>query len=385
MSITEKSPAICRITAIMNKEVASSTRISEILVNSGVRSMEYTAGRDSMLCQRKGMIALFLPQPFIVENPVDIFSFLVPESVEKTALSLIIEKCGLDHHGRGTVFSEDIQLIRAHALCMAENHLKNAGTNVGDLPSGLQGICCITQRGDGEKIARIALNTGTCVPVITFGCGTGLRDKLGLLRITISADKEMTLIFAKSYDAERILNMIIDVGKLDQPGKGFVYLFPLKSGVVNAKIFTGVRSTAASMEQIIGALDELKGNHEWRKHWLAQEGNMDSCFIHDLLDLVLICDDGHGDKLVAAAMAAGAAGATIGKTSHLGDSGHGHDRISPARETCNMIIPSKLLPEITMSLDNAGAFNNQSHGLLFSRPVYKACTYLGKNQSAANR
>jgi hypothetical protein len=57
----------------------------------------------------------------------------------------------------------------------------------------LSGIGCILPRGLGDPIARIALELGTCVPAITFGIGTGLRDRLGLLRIAIPAERAFRL------------------------------------------------------------------------------------------------------------------------------------------------------------------------------------------------
>ncbi len=55
----------------------------------------------------------------------------------------------------------------------------------------LKGITCIVQRGEGDRIAKISLNTGASVPITTHGTGSGVRDKLGLLRITIPPEKEL--------------------------------------------------------------------------------------------------------------------------------------------------------------------------------------------------
>ncbi|MBU2055100.1 MAG: hypothetical protein KJ936_11055 [Proteobacteria bacterium] len=79
-----------------------------------------------------------------------------------------------------------------------------------------------------------------------------------------------------------------------------------------------------------------------------------------------------------AAMAVGAAGATINRQKHVRPHDSPLNRVSPARECCNMIISVQQLPVIGEALEKAGAFDDKTHGQAYYRPVPKACTYLGK-------
>ena len=122
----------------------------------------------------------------------------------------------------------------------------------------MTGICCIAHRGDGDLLAKVGLETGSGVPAITFGIGTGLRDKIGLWRVAIPAEKEIVNLVTTSHNAENVMEMMIDIGALDQPGKGFIYLYPIKKGLVDVKAYVGLRRQAASIEQIVTVIDEIK-------------------------------------------------------------------------------------------------------------------------------
>jgi hypothetical protein len=348
------------------------------LREAGISTGHLAAGRSVALEDKKGFLGLG-ERSVIVEDPIEIFSFLVSPELEDTALDIIIRTGRLDILGRGSVHSETVHLIKSHALC-AENSGAAAPDKELPLLTELMGICCIVQRGQGDAVARMALDTGTCVPAITFGTGTGVRDKLGLLRITIPADKEVISLAASVHDADAVMDLMIDAGKLDEPGKGFIYQYPLKQGIVNTKISRGMPKHAASIEQIISTIDQIKGNTQWRSRsgMASTNGGARRKYLTNLIDLTLICNEGRADDLVKSAMAAGAAGATISILKHVRPQDSGAAKVSPARESCNMIVGEQQIPAILAELDKVGAFDDKTHGLLYGKPAPKACTYLGK-------
>ena len=161
--------------------------------------------------------------------------------------------------------------------------------------------------GEGDLVARVALDTGSCVPTIKYGQGAGLRDRLGLWRITIPAQKEMVEMVVNSYEAQEIMNIIIDVAKIDQPGRGFIYTFPVRQGFINMKVNQTSRSQAASIEQVVLAIDEIKGGTEWRRRRLSiGQHEPRRNYLTAMTDLTLCCDEGNGAELVKIAMASGA-------------------------------------------------------------------------------
>lgn len=368
---------VVKITATINRMI--SPVILDALKAGGLQDINIATGSMMILEEQRGILAALSSEEALGSFPADVLSILVSSESEASVLNLIVEKGRLNEPGRGSVFSEDVDLLQAHELCQ-ENRVGNLESGEAITRTSLMGICCIVQRGQGDALARVVLDTGMCVPAVTFGQGTGLRDKLGLLRITIPAEKEIINVVGSTYDAESVMDMMIDVGNLDQVGKGFIYTYPVKRGVIDKKINYGMARHAASIEQLISAVDGLMDGMAWRHPGDAGgDGNMSQANLENLLDVTLTCNEGRGEDLVREAMAAGAAGATLSKQKHfsLNDLHEGH--ISPARETCSMIVGEAQVGQILQALDAAGAFDDYTHGQVLARPVPKACTYLGKS------
>jgi len=305
----ESPKAVSRISGIVHRGGAAP--VIRALADHGIVEGHLAAGRAAVLQEKKRFLGAG-EKIVLAEDPIEIFSFLVDPASEEAALKLVLKVAGMEIRGRGMAFGETVQLLGGHELC-AENRPEPFVAECGiRLIPDLVGICCIVQRGQGNEVARVSLDTGTCVPAITFGRGTGVRDKLGLLRITIPAEKEVIHIITDRHSADAVMGMMIDVGRLDEPGKGFIYAYPLGRGIVNTKIQRGMARHAASIEQIIAVVDEIKGGTTWRRRsGTAMSGNGGESYLLDLIDLTLVCDEGRGEDLVKAAMEVGAAGATI--------------------------------------------------------------------------
>lgn len=373
----EDGKILSRITVFINRGI--SNNILNALREIGIVDLHMTTSRAPVIDEKKGILSI-LPLRDLVYDPLNIISFIVDPEVDKAVLNLIAKKGPLDLPGRGSVYSEEINLVKAHGLCQ-ENKVQPFDTDKALIPpQRLMGICCIVQRGQGDSVSRIALDTGICVPSIHFGIGTGVRDKMGILRITIPAEKEIIHIATSTYDSEVIMEMMIEEGKLDQPGKGFIYLFPLKRGIVNMKVTRGGRRHAASIEQIVAALDHIKGGAEWRRRSEIAEkkGAKKRVYLKGLLDLTLFCDSGTGEDLVKVAMSAGAPGATIARIKHVSPPDSPQNEISPAREACSMIVSEAQVSNILKALEEAEAFTDRCHGQVELRKTPKAFTYLGK-------
>jgi len=368
---------LSRITCIINRGLTPS--IVKTLNSIGIINLQLATARTLKQREKKGRFGIGSEMMFI-EDPADIISFLVPPEQEKAALNPFADNGGRSTPGRAMVFSKEVQLLKAHILCHENNVDSNLEDKILGMRTDLTGICCIVQRGEGNHVARVALDTGTCVPGITFGHGTGVRDKLGLLRITIPAEKEVINLIASSHDAEAVMDMMIDVGKLDQPGKGFIYLHPIAAGIANMKVTLGIPKHAASMEQIISEVDKIRGNTTWRRR-TAADNMVDSkykrSFLENLTNLIFTCNEGRGEELVKIAMQVGAAGATIIKLRNHHPKDSELSAISPAREECHMVVGERLILNIVDALEKEGGFDDKTHGQLLTHPIPKACTYLG--------
>ena len=370
----KKEKAI-RITCEVNKMI--SPTVIECLKELNIFRVHIQTGRAIVLSEKKRVFSL--PAKTIMEDdPLDIFRFYITSDMEDYVLDHLIQKCKLNISGRGSVYSEDVTLYM-DALSLIHTEVKK------DLPvekqilsTDLVFINCTVQRGEGDTIIRSALDMGFSVPVCTYGEGTGLRDKLGLLRITIPAEKEVINLVVDARDTQEVMDYLIDEGKLDQPGKGFILNTPIKKGLINCKILRGSTGHAASTEQIIAAIDGLEGNTEWRR----RDTDLSSTkkqrqYLTNLVNLQISCNQGFIEDLVEEAMNAGAGGATIFNQSFLNLTGKEEPGISPAREYASLAISEKSLDKITDALVTADLFSKKINGQLDTTPAPQACTYLG--------
>ena len=363
--------AVSRITASVFRSLSKD--IIQALADIGVNTVTIATARSPVL-EKGGLLG----RTQIVDDPIEIISLLVPAETEDQIVSQIVTVGRLYLPGRGSGWSENVELPYSDNFNYV-NQVQVDGLSELYTVRDVTGICCIVQRGQGNRVGRVALDMGACVPSVTFGTGLGVRDKMSLLRITIPADKELIWTTTSSSDADILFNGMIEVGQLDQPGKGFIYMFPLRQAHLNMDVTRGILHAAASTEQIILAIDGLLGSIDWRQRVYVGDAHNERTYLTDLVAFSLICDEGSGDELVGAAMAAGAAGASITRIRqiNLADYTLGSRADKPvAREACYMIIDKDLMPRILDALEGGGCFNEEHSGLVVTSHTDRAFTYL---------
>ena len=89
-------------------------------------------------------------------------------------------------------------------------------------------ITCIVQRGLADDIIKAAQDTGAQGATIYYARGSGVRERLGVLGVTIDVEKEVINIIVSTDQADRIFEKMYLAGKLDTPGMGFMYITPLE-------------------------------------------------------------------------------------------------------------------------------------------------------------
>lgn len=367
------------ITLVSDRETAAA--ILEELESIGLTYSYSIPGRRDLLQERKGLLRLLGTDSAVLHDPITIITFLIAPEMELAVIHYIVEKGGLNIPGRGSVFSKEVALLKSHELCR-ENKALNIDTAIEKrgFYSDLTGICCITQRGDGDLLAKVGLDTGSGVPSITLGVGTGLRDKIGLWRVAIPAEKEIVNLVTTTHNAENVMKMMINIGALDNPGKGFIYLYPIKTGLVDVKAYVGLSRQAASIEQIVSVIDEIKGGTKWRRREFSkhQAGAKKRNILNDLVNFTLICNEGRSADLVKAAMDAGAGGATTSQIKYRNTGKAESNDIPPAREVSEMIIGLNQVETVLKVLEDMGALDDQTHGQIYCSAVPKAFTYQRK-------
>ena len=90
-------------------------------------------------------------------------------------------------------------------------------------------ITAIVQRGLADMVVQVAQDAGAQGATIFHAHGTGVRQKrLGLLGLTINAEKEVIYVVVPSDLADSIFERIFVTAKIDTPGMGILWMTPLE-------------------------------------------------------------------------------------------------------------------------------------------------------------
>lgn len=246
---------------------------------------------------------------------IKIFTFTVPRENSESIINVVTKIGNLDKPGIGSIFAQelmefskegpdfDMDVLNEYKPDDIEYNLLNKLSYV---------ICVLSDPGSGDQLAKMALDLGVCVPVITYGTGNDIRDQLGLIRITIPAEKEIVHLLMPEQDSDSIIKLLVEHGRLDKPGKGFIYQTPVSHGLIDTQMKIGNQKYAASMEQIIAAIDQLRTNTNWRKRLDADSENLKigkSMMPQDNCEVSIISDEDRIDILRETCLEIGAAGA----------------------------------------------------------------------------
>ena len=128
----------------------------------------------------------------------------------------------------------------------------------------LWAINYIAQPEQSDQICKAAIDAGAHGPSVNFCEGRGLRDQLRLLRVTSEKTKEAMTVIADSIDVDGIYESMVDAAQPTLPGRGIMYKVPVSKGLVNLPGIFHHAKNAASMQQIIRAIDSMTGSKEWR-------------------------------------------------------------------------------------------------------------------------
>lgn len=89
-------------------------------------------------------------------------------------------------------------------------------------------ITCVVQRGYADQTVHAAFEAGAYGATIHYAQGTGVREKLGVLGVAVEAEKEVIKIVVSTEQVNRVFDAMFLAGKLDTPGRGFIYVTELE-------------------------------------------------------------------------------------------------------------------------------------------------------------
>lgn len=302
---------VTRITCAIHPRLG--TLITECLVGLGSHTVLVENARSvrQRVCPRSWLLP---GQHVELENsPLELFRTTVPRDSTRQVIETLNQILEAQPPGCGAVFGQNI---------IEYSQLQPPAIEGGSPqePSTLRDFTLITgilsHVGGGERLIDSALRLGACVPIVTRGFGTGLRDQLGLLRITIPPEKEVVHLMVPTHDAAGIQRLLIEDARMNRPGGGFLYQTPITAGLVDPLLRIGRQEHAASMEQLIAAMDGIKQGTGWRKRFADIDHNQrDTHYVtkRHYVEITFVCSEGKADDFVLAAMKAGAGGATTGR------------------------------------------------------------------------
>ena len=289
---------------------------------------------DAYIEQARNVRELVKPLPFGIpgdtvklrSTPSTIFRFTVPRENAKDTISAIIALAGLNVPGRGTIFSQDLMEFsnQPPVINLAFLESKKVENDDVTLLNHLSYmICVLSENGEGDNLAKNALDLGICVPQLTNATGNDIRDQLGLIRVTIPAEKEIVHLIMPEQDSSSIVQLLAEQAKLDRPGRGFIYQTPITVGLIDTYMKIGGQKFAASMEQVIAAIDSLKGNTNWRRRLdAADAADSRNAYVHpDNCEVTIISDEDRIDDLRATCLSVGATGATTTRITRISGQG----------------------------------------------------------------
>ncbi len=322
----------------------------------------------------------------LVEAPSDLIRMYVPRQHERAVMARLAATADLFMPGRGSVFAEDAVIVGDPLEFWDQSRLCLDAPAWADdqrmQPAPYDLIFCIVPRGHGDDLARVMLDMGLCVPTVSYGEGVGLRDRLGLLRITIPVEKEILWFLVPPGDSDFVVDVATRKAGLTQPGHGFLGRSPVRALAVNSRLLVDRRRHVASMEQVISTLDQLRGSTDWRRMSGIHPRRSAGMHRHAraMTRLTLVCEEGTSGGPVRAALDAGAGGATLVRLNRRAPApiDHADDEaamVSHARECCDLIVRQSLAGRIEEAVTASGLYEDPVHGFIEVGQVHDAVTY----------
>ncbi len=88
-------------------------------------------------------------------------------------------------------------------------------------------ITCVVQAGGAETIINAATSVGAQGATINYARGSGIKERMGLMGVTINEQKEIIRIIVSKEQSNRVFESMYLAGDLDTPGKGIMWMSKL--------------------------------------------------------------------------------------------------------------------------------------------------------------
>jgi nitrogen regulatory protein PII len=120
----------------------------------------------------------------------------------------------------GIAFTTTISGTMGTRTCKCENVTSERGED----KTMYQVITIIVDKGKAEDVIEAATKAGSKGGTIINGRGSGLHETTKLFSMDIEPEKEVVIILSEVESTDSIVSMIAKDLKIDEPGKGIIYI-----------------------------------------------------------------------------------------------------------------------------------------------------------------
>lgn len=89
-------------------------------------------------------------------------------------------------------------------------------------------IVSVVRKGWGNTVLEASVKAGATGGTVFLGRGIGVNEKESIFGIPIEPEKEIILTLVQESEVDRILQEIVRVAELNQPGHGLAFVLPVK-------------------------------------------------------------------------------------------------------------------------------------------------------------
>lgn len=89
-------------------------------------------------------------------------------------------------------------------------------------------IVTIVKKGWGDEVLCASKDAGAEGGTILFGRGVGVHEQKKLLNIMIEPEKEVVFTVVSSCEADRVIEAVVEAGRLNEPGRGIAFILPIE-------------------------------------------------------------------------------------------------------------------------------------------------------------
>jgi nitrogen regulatory protein PII len=374
------------VTAIL--PVAKAAQVIDGLFELGEQNALLFNARGTVIRDR--WYQSFMP---VISPELEYLQFLVPDPEVDAIIECIVTHGQLQLSSAGAVFSvpcDEVEYGSDFTLWAKVDEAPGINESMG-LKENLTAIFCIAQSAQVDAISRAAMNAGAHGPTIFYSEGRGLRDRLGWLKITKKGVKEVIVLIVDNVDKIAVTEAIIEAGKLDLPGRGFLYRMPVQKGLINLPSIVGNRGNSASMQQIVAAIDNIKGSTNWRDESVIELGSAGKgaglnlfsqikkrTWLTGQVCLGCIVARKHTDLLLDAMLSAGATGANVSFARFIeaeSETTAAGRRLNHESGFVRCILSENNAEKVKEAIKMACVENSISDAFIFIQPVTRAFTY----------